>query len=247
MAYDDRGLRYASAVTTAQRAGRARCAEAAFADDGAWIDFRGPPGTIPTVSFSDLVERRVDPAVVRGRIVVVGASAPTLQDVHFAPTAANEVMSRPEVQANAIWTALHGLPLRERPPWRRPLGDRAPGLRPALATLLLRPLIVALLADAAASPTRSRRSRPRRGPVVAVALPGCWRWAASARARWWSVSWSRLDAVTAGGSRCTTSCSSSACASGHESCRRRSSSFVKRLGQAAELRDDDTGEHIAGA
>ena len=46
--------------------------------------------------------------MLRGKIVVVGATAPRLQDVHSTPTG---FMSGPELQANAIWTALHGLPL----------------------------------------------------------------------------------------------------------------------------------------
>ena len=86
------------AVAAARVAGHAP-APSAFDADGAWIDFRGPPGTIDTVSFSELVRGRVDPARVRGRIVVVGASAPTLQDVHPTPTASGELMSGPEIEA----------------------------------------------------------------------------------------------------------------------------------------------------
>ena len=52
----------------------------------------------------------------RGRIVVVGASAPTLRDVHATPVGDGEPMAGAEVQANAIWTALHGAPLRGAPP-----------------------------------------------------------------------------------------------------------------------------------
>jgi CHASE2 domain-containing sensor protein len=86
-----------------------------FRDGKAWIDYRGPPGTIPTVSFSDVVERRVPADMIRGRIVVVGATAPTLRDVHSTPVGGEELMPGAEVQANAIWTALHGLPLRSAP------------------------------------------------------------------------------------------------------------------------------------
>jgi hypothetical protein len=48
--------------------------------------------------------------------VVVGATAPTLQDVHATPLG-GDLMSGPEVQANAIWTAMHGDPLRSGPGW----------------------------------------------------------------------------------------------------------------------------------
>jgi adenylate cyclase len=74
-----------------------------------WIDYAGPPGTIRTLSFADVLKGRA--AGVRGRIVVVGASAPTLQDLHATPTGA--LMSGPEIEANAIDTVLRGNPLRD--------------------------------------------------------------------------------------------------------------------------------------
>jgi serine/threonine protein kinase/CHASE2 domain-containing sensor protein len=78
--------------------------------EGGWIDFRGPPGTVTNLSFTDVLAGHIDPAAVRGKVVVVGATAPVLQDVHA--TAAGSVMSGPEVQANAIATALARFPLR---------------------------------------------------------------------------------------------------------------------------------------
>jgi CHASE2 domain-containing sensor protein len=111
-----------------------------FRDGRAWIDYRGPPGTIPTVSFADVLHGRVPDDQIRGRIVVVGATAPTLRDVHSTPVGGEELMPGAEVQANAISTALDGLPLRSAPPavdllilvllamlaplarWRLPLG-----------------------------------------------------------------------------------------------------------------------------
>ncbi len=105
------------AVAVAERAGR-RVDRRAFEAGGAWIDFRGGPGTVPTVSLTDLLRRRFDPSLLRGRIVVVGASAPTVGDVHATSTTGDgSPMAGPEVQANAIWTVLHGLPLRSAPGW----------------------------------------------------------------------------------------------------------------------------------
>jgi CHASE2 domain-containing sensor protein len=103
------------AVATAERVGAPPGPTSEFAGGGAWIDYRGPPGTIDTISFADVVRGRIAPDVVRGRIVVVGASAPTLRDVHTTPVSADQ-MAGAEVQANAIWTMLHGLPLRRVPP-----------------------------------------------------------------------------------------------------------------------------------
>jgi CHASE2 domain-containing sensor protein len=77
---------------------------------GGWIDFPGPPGTVRSLSFADVLNKRFDPASVRGKVVVVGATAPVLQDVHA--TAAGSPMAGPEVQADAIATALGGFPLR---------------------------------------------------------------------------------------------------------------------------------------
>jgi CHASE2 domain-containing sensor protein len=137
------------AVATAKLVGRAP-APSAFHSGGAWIDFRGPPGTIDTVSFSDLVDGRVAPSRVRGRIVVVGATAPTLQDVHPTPTSGERLMAGPEIEANAIWTAVHGLPLRSVPRWVDLLLIFGLGLLPVLASLRLRALLAALLAPAVA-------------------------------------------------------------------------------------------------
>ena len=69
---------------------------------------------MPTVSFSDVVEGQFATRHFRGRTVVVGATAPTLRDVHATPVGGGEPMAGAEVQANAIWTALHGAPLRAR-------------------------------------------------------------------------------------------------------------------------------------
>ncbi len=78
--------------------------------DGGWIDFPGPPGTVHNLSFVAVWRNRFDRAAVRGKVVVVGASAPSLQDLHT--TSAGSPMSGPEVQADAIATVLAGFPLR---------------------------------------------------------------------------------------------------------------------------------------
>lgn len=89
------------------------------ADGRALIDYAGPAGTVPAYSFSDVLAGRVPAAALRGRVVIVGATTPTLQDVH--PTSAGGVrqMSGPEIQANAIRTAMQGNPLQESPGWTR--------------------------------------------------------------------------------------------------------------------------------
>ena len=76
--------------------------------DDQWIDYAGRPGTVTSYSYSRVLEGVVPPSVFKDKVVVIGATAPSLQDIHATPTGA--VMSGPEIQANAISTALRRLP-----------------------------------------------------------------------------------------------------------------------------------------
>jgi adenylate cyclase len=80
-----------------------------------WIDYRGPGGTISAVSFSRVLRGQVPKGMFHDKVVVIGATDPTLQDVH--PTPVSSSMPGPEIQANAVWTALHGFPLQSTPTW----------------------------------------------------------------------------------------------------------------------------------
>ncbi len=77
---------------------------------GGWIDFPGPPGTVRAISFLQVLRRHFDRAAIRGKVVVVGATASVLQDLHS--TAAGGPMSGPEVQADTVSTVLSGFRLR---------------------------------------------------------------------------------------------------------------------------------------
>jgi CHASE2 domain-containing sensor protein len=138
------------ATVTAERLG-ARIGPDDFAGDRAWIDFRGGPGTFPTYSFSDVHDGRFEPAALRGKVVVVGASALTLQDLHPTSTTGDTMMSGAEIQANAIWTALHGNPLRSAPEWLALLLIPLLGLLAPLLILWLRPLAWAVVVMLAGS------------------------------------------------------------------------------------------------
>jgi adenylate cyclase len=83
----------------------------------AWIDYPGPPGTIPQISFNDVRRGRFDPDDVRGKFVVVGGTAPSLQDRHATSTSKNQLMPGPEIQAAATLTAMRGFPLHTGPGW----------------------------------------------------------------------------------------------------------------------------------
>jgi adenylate cyclase len=109
-------------------------------EEEAWIDFPGGPGSVETYSFSDVLERRVPEAALRGRIAVVGATAPSLQDVSATSTSGEGVMSGPEIQAAAIDTLQRGAPLRSAGwPWELVL-VLALGLVAPVAALRLAPM-----------------------------------------------------------------------------------------------------------
>src|SRR4051812_16990769 len=120
-----------------------------FGRGGALIDYQGAPGAIDSLSFSRVLRGHFDPKLVRGRIVVVGASAPSLQDVHPTSTSGAGLMAGPEVQASAISTVLRGVPLRDAPGWLDLLCIVAMALAAPLAALRLSPLKAGLASGAA--------------------------------------------------------------------------------------------------
>ena len=69
------------------------------------------------VPFHRLLGGTVPPETFRDKIVVVGATAPSLQDVHPTSVSGEEYMYGAEVQANATSTLLRDFPLREAPGW----------------------------------------------------------------------------------------------------------------------------------
>ena len=119
-----------------------------FDADTTWIDYRGPPETIPTYSLSQVHRGEFKPGTFKDRIVVVGATAPSEQDLH--PTSfGDDEMSGPEIQANAISTILDGLPLKSVPGWLDVLLIIGLGMLAPLASLKLNlrgTLILAILA-----------------------------------------------------------------------------------------------------
>ena len=111
--YELQGLK-SFAVATAERAtGRT---VKPFSGYTKLIDFVGPAGTMTQISFSDVLRGKYPPGFFRNKIVVVGASAPSLQDVHPVSFGQDE-MPGPEIQANAIATVEEGLSLTLVPRW----------------------------------------------------------------------------------------------------------------------------------
>jgi CHASE2 domain-containing sensor protein len=83
-------------------------------DRTTWIDYRGPGGTIPSVSAIDVIDGRVPAGTFRNKVVVIGVAAKGADDVLDTPL--DSAMPGMEVQANAIETMLRGEPLRDVPP-----------------------------------------------------------------------------------------------------------------------------------
>jgi adenylate cyclase len=77
----------------------------------AWIDYPGPPKTVPTYSFLDVLRGDVKPGTFRDKIVVVGASDPIQKDVFPTPTSSAQ-MPGAEIHAAGIATILDEFPLR---------------------------------------------------------------------------------------------------------------------------------------
>ena len=107
----------------------------------AWIDYPGPPGTIRGLSFSDVARGRFEASAVRGKVVVIGATAPSLHDQHSTSTSSGGLMAGPEIHAAAIDTALRGFPLRSVPRWLDVLLIVALGVVAPLAALRFRILV----------------------------------------------------------------------------------------------------------
>ena len=104
------------AVAAVETATRHRVDPHEFGGDPAWIDYYGPPNTLRSVSFSDVIQRKLPRGFFRDKIVVVGPYSPSIQDTHAtSTTGSDEQMAGAEIQASAIDTVRRGLPLKSAP------------------------------------------------------------------------------------------------------------------------------------
>jgi adenylate cyclase len=143
-----------------------------FGGHTAWIDYYGRPGTIRTVSLSRVVQGKTPRGLFRNKVVVVGPSAPSLQDVHPTSTTGNELMSGAEIQANAIETVRRGLPLKPASGAVNLVLIVLLGLAAPLASLRLSPLrAIALALAAGAVFTVAVQVAFDRGTIVSFVYP----------------------------------------------------------------------------
>jgi adenylate cyclase len=110
--YAVNGLKTLAVVTVEAATGR-HVPRGPFGKEGAWIDYFGPTGTFARYSYSDVLNGHVPAYAFKGKIVVIGPSAPSLQDIHQTPV--DSLMPGGEIQANAIASVLRGIPLRSSP------------------------------------------------------------------------------------------------------------------------------------
>jgi adenylate cyclase len=167
--YDVNGVKSFSIATAERYLGHA-ISPSQLHGKTAWIDYAGTEGTIPSASYSDALNGKVSPSFFRGKIVVVGETELALQDVHATST--TPTMSGPEIQANAIATALAGFSLRPVSWWWDVLLVLELGLLPALVGMRARPLpmVVAALAGAGVFAVGAQAVFDR-GRIVEVVYP----------------------------------------------------------------------------
>jgi adenylate cyclase len=84
--------------------------------DPAWIDYHGRTN-VRRIPFHRVVRGDFRPGTFEDKIVLVGATTPSLQDVHPTPVSGDEFMYGVEIHANATSTLLRDFPLREAPGW----------------------------------------------------------------------------------------------------------------------------------
>ena len=223
------------AVVAAERASGKPLSPSQFPGGNALIDYRGGAGTFRSVPFWQVLRGGVPASVFRDKIVVVGATAPSLQDFHATPTSGSDLMPGPEVQANAIWTALRGNPLTSAPGWLTALAILVAALLAPLAALrlgLTRATMITVAAGAAYAVAAKLAFDAGvvlglTGPLAACALGTAGMLAASyvaARSEGRVLGWAVRRRT--------------------EQLRDAQFEVIARLAQAAESRDGDTGEHI---
>ncbi len=113
-AYAQEGLR-SFPVVAVEVATHHPVSPSVFGDGAQPIDYAGPPGAVRRLSYWNVLKSRFPASAVRGKVVIVGATAPILQDLHPTPTSG--IMPGPEIWANATATLLEGVPLKDAPGW----------------------------------------------------------------------------------------------------------------------------------
>jgi adenylate cyclase len=121
-----------------ERAGLAR--GAAPTGTEVLVNYRGGPGTFPMVAYHRVLTGEIPPEVFAGKIVLVGATTPTLHDIFPTPFASQAGMSGVEIHANTLETLFRDIPLRRAPRLLVPVVAVLAGAAAAWGATALRPL-----------------------------------------------------------------------------------------------------------
>lgn len=82
------------------------------------VPFAGPAGTYPQLSFADVLAGRVPDDLIKGRVVLVGATASGMGDRFSTPMSGTlETMAGVELHANYVDSLLADRMIRPVPPW----------------------------------------------------------------------------------------------------------------------------------
>lgn len=93
------------------------------------VAFAGPPGSFTRHSVIDVLDGSVPPEALRGKLVLVGATATGIGDLYATPaTSAQVLMPGVEISANLADTLLQGRRIRALPPWAHALANALPAL-----------------------------------------------------------------------------------------------------------------------
>jgi adenylate cyclase len=104
------------AVAIVERDQRREIPRDEFPEESAWIDYHGK-ANVEKIPFYRVVRGNFPEGTFRDKIVIVGATAPILQDVHPTSVSGDDFMFGVEVLANSVSTLLRDFPLREAPAW----------------------------------------------------------------------------------------------------------------------------------
>jgi adenylate cyclase len=104
------------AVAIVERAQRRQIPKDEFPAERPWIDYHGK-ANVETIPFYRVVRGDFPKGTFEDKIVIVGATAPILQDVHPTSVSGDDFMFGVEVLANAVSTLIRDFPLREAPAW----------------------------------------------------------------------------------------------------------------------------------
>jgi adenylate cyclase len=105
------------------------------------INYRGGPQSFPRVPYYRIVTGEIPPETFRGKIVLVGATSPTLHDVFPTPFAPHGGMPGVEIHANVLETLFQGDRVVRLPSWATALLALAAGMLAAWSASALRPLM----------------------------------------------------------------------------------------------------------